>query len=773
MLSESSPRTANEKAHHTRNLCPDSRMSASVLIIDDQKDDQQLYQRAFMGYECFFNLTMVSSAEEGFARIAEDKPDLILLDYNLPDVDGLSFMKRLAVHSDMHIPIVMLTSETSAALAVEVMKHGAEDYLVKDTAGSYLRLLPGVVGRVMATYTQQAEARRLQQKTRALLLRNQTLMLNSMDGIHILDAQGNLVEANDAFYRMLGYTREEMARFNVADWDKQRRAEELPERIKHHIGKRSQFESEHLRKDGTQIYVELSIAGVEIDGQNFIYASSRDITGRKQAEEARIAQLKQVAENMRLFVQQAPISIAMFDCSLNYLAASDQWIKEYGRGLTDLIGRHHYEVNPDILDEWKKIHLQCLAGATIKNDEDYWEQVDGSKHWLRWAVLPWNYPDGKIGGLIISAEDITKSKLIEQELIVLNNKLTDDVAKRTAELSALTAHVQKVAESERAKFARELHDEMGSIMTALHLEVGRLQSKASDPDLLSGLTVIRKLISKAVQSKRNIINQLYPTVLDDYGFVHAVNLMVKEYRKHYGIDVEIFMPNEDIVMAPDYALAAYRITQECLTNIAKHAGASKVRIEATDREGFLDLTIQDNGKGMPSEINVNRHGVFGMIERARYLDGSMEIGSEEGRGTTAHLILPLDVALPKNMKRVLVVDDHAIFREAIRNLIERETRDFSVEGEAADGMTAIQMAIDEEWDIMLLDINLPKMNGIKVLETINKIKSNLPIIILSSQAESEYGEKSLSKGAFCYIEKGETDKLVDAMRRASVLQNLN
>ena len=172
---------------------------------------------------------------------------------------------------------------------------------------------------------------------------------------------------------------------------------------------------------------------------------------------------------------------------------------------------------------------------------------------------------------------------------------------------------------------------------------------------------------------------------------------------------------------------------------------------------------------MPGEISVNRHGIFGMIERARYLGGSMEIGSEEGNGTTAHLSLPLEIAKPKNKKRVLVVDDHAIVRNALRQLLDTQTDDFSVEGEAADGKAAIQMAIEGEWDIMLLDINLPKKNGLKVLEEVVAAKPNLPIIMLSSHAEEEYGEVALSKGAACYIEKGETDKLVKAMRQAMLL----
>jgi CheY-like chemotaxis protein len=318
--------------------------------------------------------------------------------------------------------------------------------------------------------------------------------------------------------------------------------------------------------------------------------------------------------------------------------------------------------------------------------------------------------------------------------------------------------------------ARELHDELGSTLVGISMELGRLKGKLSDADHLQDLSAIKDLISSASRITRGVINQLYPTVLDNYGFVAGIEWLVNEYKKHSGIAVELVFPEEKIVMEAAYAIAAYRITQECLTNIAKHAGASKVRIELKASDGFLDMTIHDNGKGLPGEISVNRHGIFGMIERARYLGGSMQIGSEDEKGTTARLHLPLAAAKPKNKKRVLVVDDHAMIRDALRQLLDSQTDDFSVEGEAADGMAATQMAVEGVWDIMLLDISLPKRSGLQALEKIMAVKPNLPIIMLSSHPQDEYGPIALAKGAACYIEKGETSKLVEAMRQATLLQ---
>ncbi|HEX5364281.1 MAG TPA: EAL domain-containing protein [Gallionella sp.] len=128
------------------------------------------------------------------------------------------------------------------------------------------------------------ESKALLQSAQLQSRRNQVLMATSMDGIHVMDMQGNVVEANEAFCRMLGYSREEVAGLNVADWDVQWSTEELHERFEFLVGKSELFETVHKRKDGSLIDVEITTSGVELDGASFLFASSRDITARKQAE---------------------------------------------------------------------------------------------------------------------------------------------------------------------------------------------------------------------------------------------------------------------------------------------------------------------------------------------------------------------------------------------------------------------------------------------------------------------------------------------------------
>ncbi len=143
-----------------------------------------------------------------------------------------------------------------------------------------------------------------------------------------------------------------------------------------------------------------------------IVLTHEDVTERQQAEES----ISRNYQQLLSFVEQAPLSIAMFDLNMNYLAVSRRWISEYGRGYKDLIGRNHYDIHPDLPEIWKDAHRRGLAGESLKNDEDLWIQANGTRNWLRWAITPWTDENRNIGGIIISAEDITARKLAEENI---------------------------------------------------------------------------------------------------------------------------------------------------------------------------------------------------------------------------------------------------------------------------------------------------------------------------------------------------------------------
>lgn len=167
-----------------------------------------------------------------------------------------------------------------------------------------------------------------------------------------------------------------------------------------------------LRANGEEFPVEASISQLDVNGAKQFTVILRDVTERVRAERALIDSRRQLT----VMIEQAPISIAMFDRDMNYMATSDRWLADYGAGLATLTGRNHYEVWPDISDAWKQVHRNGMAGIVTKSDSDLWIKPDGSRMWLRWAVHPWKAENGEIGGIIISAEDITHYKLVELAL---------------------------------------------------------------------------------------------------------------------------------------------------------------------------------------------------------------------------------------------------------------------------------------------------------------------------------------------------------------------
>ncbi len=161
--------------------------------------------------------------------------------------------------------------------------------------------------------------------------------------------------------------------------------------------------------------------------------------------------LRSSEEILRLLLEHAPSSIAMFDREMRYLTVSRRWMEDFSFGDKDIIGVSHYELFPEIPEGWKKVHRRCLAGETIRADEDRFERIDGTIQWLRWEVLPWHLSDGAIGGIIIFSEDITRYKQAEFEIRQLNVVLEQ----REAEL--VIANKELVFQSgEKGKRAAEL-----------------------------------------------------------------------------------------------------------------------------------------------------------------------------------------------------------------------------------------------------------------------------------------------------------------------------
>ena len=299
--------------------------------------------------------------------------------------------------------------------------------LLSALCGVSLLALPLLVG--LLTRQERAARRHAQQQIRDLQAQVEaqallaSRMKTSADAIISTDAEGFITRWNAGAERLFGYAAAEATgRPATALFAEDGRGEaaRLLAAVKQ-SGRGGGLETVLSGKNGRTARVALAFSPIRDAAGGIIGVSAaiRETEDLKSAET--LSQERR--EQLLLFVEQAPVCIAMFDRDMCYIAASRRWIADFGRGHADLTGLNHYQIHPDLPTRWKQIHRDCLAGAMRECAEDHWIQADGSEHWLRWTIQPWVDSQDNIGGILIFAEDIGAQKQSEQRIKRLNRVL--------------------------------------------------------------------------------------------------------------------------------------------------------------------------------------------------------------------------------------------------------------------------------------------------------------------------------------------------------------
>jgi signal transduction histidine kinase len=221
-----------------------------------------------------------------------------------------------------------------------------------------------------------------------------------------------------------------------------------------------------------------------------------------------------------------------------------------------------------------------------------------------------------------------------------------DLKRAEGEVRELTAHLEQVKESERAGVAREIHDDIGAIFFGLKLDLAWLRKRIGEqPALRERLDSVDAQLESGIQASQRIVHLLRPPILD-YGVVAAIEWLARDFAKRTGIACDFSANVEELALAQEHGTAVFRVMQESLTNILRHAGASAVRVVFEAGEGGVRLTVSDNGRGVENNALAKRtsFGVRGMRERALELGGSFDLGAAKGGGTRLVLSLPLPAA---------------------------------------------------------------------------------------------------------------------------------
>ena len=298
-------------------------------------------------------------------------------------------------------------------------------------------------------------------------------------------------------------------------------------------------------------------------------------------------------------------------------------------------------------------------GQPCRLEDDVLWRADGGSFCAEYSSYP-ILDQGEITGAVVTFVDISERKHAQELLRRAHDELELRVAERTRELTVavaerarsharlreLSAHLQTVREEERTRIAREVHDELGSVLAALKMDVGWLQSRIRDDGLLARkATAMGKLIDSAIVEVGRIITDLRPSILDHQGLWAAIEWHAQEFLQATGLRGKLELNIEPHAPTPRNApaTAAYRIFQEILNNVARHASATAVNMQVSADADALTIKVRDNGRGVSLEQlrRAKSHGVLGMSERARHFGGKLEIGPIRGGGTRVRVWLPL------------------------------------------------------------------------------------------------------------------------------------
>ncbi len=686
-----------------------------ILLIEDSEDDAFLLLRELKlrGYDPV-HLRVETSADMQTA-IKEERWDIIISDFVMPRFSGLSALALLK-QSSIDIPFIIVSGKMGEETAVEAMKAGAHDYILKDNLS---RLVPAIerelreaemrAGRRVA----EEELKRHREHLEELVRERTTELSHTNERLQQEVSDRKLAE--DALKKAIKKAVEEKAKSEaiiaalgdgvviLGDDYKVTYQNVIHKDLigdfvgelcfkAYCLGKSPRAECPVFRsfQDGGIHKAERTITStkgpvdIEITASPLRDASGkimaaielvRDITARKKMED----ELREHRDHLDLMVKERTTELRALNKELRAeimrriqmekdLIESQRFVHRIADAtpnilyLFDVIENKNIYVNSRIKEilGYSPEQIKKMKGAFFKKllhpgDEAVYESLwkrfvgasDGdiieSEYRLKNCDGQWRWfysrdivfkrtADGLLKLVLGISQDITERKIVEEEL-----------KSSRAQLRRLLAHLQSVREDERTRISREVHDELGQALTALKMDIVWLL-KRLDKDqesLLQKANSMLKLVDMNIQTVKRIASELRPGLLDDLGLTAAIEWQAEEFRKRTGIRCEVSIRQDDIEIDRDISTAIFRIFQETLTNVVRHAMAKKVRVDLKKNQNTIVIQVKDDGVGISEkDISSPRSiGLIGMRERVHFFGGRMEIRGDNG--TTVKVSIPL------------------------------------------------------------------------------------------------------------------------------------
>lgn len=466
------------------------------------------------------------------------------------------------------------------------------------------------------------------------------LMQGSFSEIYIIDA-GDLhfVQANQAACANLQYTEAELRRktpLDIATMLGSALLEHTLQPLRARISNQATLDTVHVRKDGSLYPIELRLLSCPTATPPVFIAIGNDTSSRY----ATAAALQISESRFRAIASNTPGLVYQF--MLNADGSSE--FTYLSEGCHALLGIHADALRADsslfidlILPEDRPSYLESMKTSAAELHSWNWEGRIWIEEWkdIKWINL--RSAPGAVNGHAVQWDgimtNITQSKHEEAE-----------IKRSRAQLAELSAHIQTLKEQERTRIAREIHDDLGGNLTAIKMALALLSRRlpADEPVLAEKANYVDALVDRTIDAVHRISGDLRPSVLDA-GLVAAIDWQTKEFVRQAGMPCDFISNRKDIALHLDKATALFGILQEALTNIAKHAGASRVSVRLTRSRHQLRLEIRDDGRGIaPADrLKPKSFGIRGMMERAMALGGDLSICAGPEGGTMVTIEIPL------------------------------------------------------------------------------------------------------------------------------------
>jgi PAS domain S-box-containing protein len=580
-----------------------------ILIAEDNRIIAEDIKRSLerFGYEIS---AIAASGEAAIKKAREGNPDLVLMDIVLEGaLDGIEAAQE--IRNQFKIPVVFLTAYADEHTLLRAKLTEPYGYIMKPFEDR------GLYAAIEITLSKYETEKKLKQSEQF----SSSLLTNAPNPIIMIDPDTSVRYVNPALERLTGFSASEIIGVKAPYpwWAKEtleKTRGDLEEAMSRGVERREEL---FQKKDGERFWVEITAQPIRENGQlKYCLSNFVDITERKRAEET----LRESEERYRSLVQSTEDSIYLVDRDCRYLFMNRKHLSRFGLPPHKVIGRPYAEFHSEreIANRVKEVFKTVNSMSY-----EYRSERDGG-YYIR-TISPVKELDGEIIALTVVSKDINKRKQAEEEL-----------RKSKEELRNLADHLESVREEERTAIAREIHDELGQALTGLKMDLSWVAKRIPEDQtgLLEKLHSMSELTGTTLKTVQRISTELRPGLLDDLGLAAAIEWQTEEFENRTGIRCTLTVDPEDIEVDEKRSNALFRILQETLTNVARHAQATRVQVSLTEKEGILKLRVRDNGKGITKEqiSDSQSLGIIGIRERVHQWGGTVKISGRPGKGTT-------------------------------------------------------------------------------------------------------------------------------------------